>query len=259
MDIQLDNHTNIMGLKTGSGSQSADIKAGSVVTTRHVSGHTFRLAEKDKGQQPRQAHVQQAGTLVPTSYISYPAQRGPLDSVRCGGEWVKATPVWSKPANTIALAGTETDVPTRRSLSKDVVLVRLPTFSKENGERLRAAMPSWPGRGEEKIVLVDLRNNHGGDMAPQALMNWITREELMESFKILRTLATSCLYHALRWGYGHSRPLPENMSPEDPYQTYSMDCSRTMGCANAASRRFQVNGSKLETLTPQQRPQNYAL
>ncbi|MBW2525763.1 MAG: hypothetical protein JRI23_16385 [Deltaproteobacteria bacterium] len=203
--FQLDNHTNIpLGLRFGSGSRSATLSkapAGPCDRARMIGGGELPLRTDDPSEQPRKAQHFGNGRFKSLHYLAYPALRGALAAVRCQGEWIDAQPVWVGAAPTRALAKTEEDRPAYRRLGSHAVLVRLPTFSKENGERLRQDLPQWPPRGAERVLVLDLRDNEGGDAAFAALLRWLDVERVKASLWSQKTLATSCSYHALRWGY----------------------------------------------------------
>src|SRR5205807_10552209 len=114
----------------------------------------------------------------PIYYLTTPFIKGPLEAVHCGNEWIPARPAWlPKPAEYLAtlraLAKTETDVPTYRSLSPQIGYIRFPSFSKSAVEltlKLEAALKDI--KPTEQLLIVDLRGNGGGDERLQALSHW---------------------------------------------------------------------------------------
>jgi C-terminal processing protease CtpA/Prc len=60
------------------------------------------------------------------------------------------------------MAQTSEDEPSFRAVSEAISYLRLPTFNKLNGERLRALLAGLPkSAGSEKLLIVDLRGNGG--------------------------------------------------------------------------------------------------
>jgi C-terminal processing protease CtpA/Prc len=145
--------------------------------------------------------------LVSVHYVSYPAARGEVTSALCGGKWLKASPVWNPPEKERVdairkLSSSERDEPLLKLLQPAIAYLRLPSFSKRNVETLRKVQPTWPRpTGKEKVLMVDLRYNEGGDMALEALENWVDSSRLQPALGFSRVLTASCLYPAFRWGY----------------------------------------------------------
>lgn len=209
--VQLDNHSGPVGLPLfQSGSRSAALDSapvGACTQMRTADGAVFALDPKDPAQNARKALI--VGDVnVPERagyYFSYPARRGILASVECGGTWIAARPTWahSKQRMIANLAGQSGNAPSYRMLSGDIGYLRLPTFSKENGELLRklvAALPESAGR--EKVLIVDMRGNEGGDEPVASLGRWLdaaSARKVMQGFG--RRMPQSCVYTALRWGY----------------------------------------------------------
>jgi len=140
----------------------------------------------------------------------------------------------------LKLSGAKEDGPALRIAEPSIAYLRLPTFSKKNSQRLEAELGSWPKpTGRERVLIVDLRDNGGGDVAVEALQNWVDPKRLERAFQIHRRQGSSCLYHALRWGYlvassrGVSGPLPPEMRKDFQealdglFRPSSPDCPRT--------------------------------
>lgn len=236
MEFQLDNHTNIpLSNRTyfGSGSTTvvlASTPKGACTELRTAAGRTFPLATKDLGQQPRNAQAWDGQALHPLVYLSYPVSRGEVTAVHCGPAWVKARPVWepspldifhSNPARTealLALSKEARDHPFLIRLTPGVGYLRLPTFTKQNAVEIEQHFASWPKpTSEDKVLIVDLRDNGGGDIAEEALAGWVDPERLKPAFETGGHKGASCLYPAFRWGYtaltagGLKPPLPKGM------------------------------------------------
>ena len=237
MEFQLDNHTNIpLSDRTFFGSGSTTVVLASApkdvcTEARTASGQSFALAARDLGQQPHRAQVWDGKALHGTSYLSYPALRGVVTEVKCGALWVKARPVWepaplnvfhASPERTkalLALSKETHDHPFLIHLAPGVAYLRLPTFSKQNAVDIEQHLAAWPKpTQEDKVLIVDLRDNGGGDVADEALVGWVDADRLWTGFNNSTTHhGASCLYPALRWGYtaltsGHlNPPLPKGM------------------------------------------------
>jgi hypothetical protein len=212
MSVQLDNHTGPM-IPTGFGSGSASYllaekPAGPCTRARTVAGTEFELRPTDPAQQPKAVLVPDGKRLRPGFYVTSPASRGELDAVLCGEKWVRmvkgASDSYRDPSKlmeaSISHAG---DAPAYEKLSADVGYLRLPTFSKQNGEKLLALAKSLPqSAGKERALIVDLRFNDGGDGATAypVLERWVD-EVRLGTVKGKRIEKNSCLVEALGWGY----------------------------------------------------------
>jgi Peptidase family S41 len=256
MEFQLDNHTNIpLSPKTYFGSGSTVVllafaPMGLCTELRSASGQTFPLAPHDAGQQPHRAQVWDGKALRAVSYLSYPMQRGAVTQVHCGTAWVKAVPVFEpaplnvfrpSPAREQAILGLskEThDHPFVTRLAPGVAYMRLPTFTKENAIDIEQHLASWPkATAEDRVLIVDLRDNSGGDVAEEALAGWVEEDRLMAAFHNSTThRGASCLYPALRWGYtaltsSHLKPpLPKEMVDELQQMLDALDGPSEPGC-----------------------------
>jgi hypothetical protein len=208
MEVQLDNHSGPLA-----GGQAAVGHAGSWTTVlaqeptgtcteiRNSKGTTYPINAADPAQQPKKREGLDG---KPLTYLVAPSLKGAITSVHCGSAWIAAEPGWmpesddALTANVLALSKTEKDVPSFRSISPRIGYLRFPTFSKENGELIRALEPSLRARThDEELLIVDLRSNGGGDMRIQAVGNWAKSRPAGGT----RRTGASCLYPALRWGY----------------------------------------------------------
>jgi hypothetical protein len=220
-DVQLDNHSGTVGLPMfQSGSRTAVLDAapaGVCTQMRTVNGAVLSLNTKDPAQAPRKALV----LTDPNSperegyYMKYPARRGIVAAVNCGGKWVPARTTWahSKQQLIAVLAGRSANEPSYRMLNSAIGYLRLPSFNKQNGELLRALVANLPeSAGHEKVLIVDLRANDGGDAPIDELARWIDLRTLAPALRGLgRRIPQSCLYTALRWGY--SQTTIEGLKP----------------------------------------------
>jgi hypothetical protein len=245
IEFQLDNHSGpvLVNARFGSGSRTSlfDLAPDGACTDMTMAGgKQFALDPKDPGQQPRRAFLRDAATAV--SYIAYPEKRGEAALVRCGGKWTPVKPAW-RPAqkerfkNILDLAGTAQDAPSFRVMSSGVSYLRLPTFSKENGELLRRLMAALPdSAGKEKVLIVDLRGNAGGDAPMQELSRWIDEDTVRKVVPLNRELADSCVSRALRWGYTQTTmlsmrpPIPDALRQKLQDNAAALDAIQLGGC-----------------------------
>ena len=209
MDFQLDNHSGPVQLaEFGSGSRSATLGAPPMAACSEMKatgGKIYSMDAGDSGQQPRRALLSDMTTTV--WYLSYPDKRGEVASVHCGDKWIDVKPAYQpkdsdRVRNVLAMAQTSEDAPSFRVVSEAISYLRLPTFTKQNGELLRALIAGLPkSAGSEKLLIVDLRVNGGGDAPLGEMSRWLDAGTVKTAANETRRLGQSCLYDALRWGY----------------------------------------------------------
>jgi Peptidase family S41 len=209
--FQLDNHTTIpLGLRFGSGSASGLLHrapAGPCLALRARDGKEFPVNLRDPAQQPRAVRHFDGTSLRPGHYLAFPASRGDVTAVRCGSEWIGVTPAAfptgaDRAARLAELAPRALDRPHLRHLTPELAYLRLPAFTKENTEIIERERSRWDRpSGKERVLIVDLRGNEGGDAAFSALDGWVDPGELEAASDFNQRSGASCLYHPLRWGY----------------------------------------------------------
>jgi Peptidase family S41 len=223
--FQIDNHSGFQGKGTIRYNSLSRISVlsqtpgGPCTAIRNEQGREWPVNPTDKGQQPHQALVADAHS--PVWYIAYPAIRGAVTAVKCGAKWIPAKPApdLSEQARlrTIeTLAGTTNDVPVRRRISPDITYYRLPTFNLRNTKLLQSLLSKEkPSLDRDKLTIVDLRANDGGD-APIEWLDYFTKSPVLKTAGFgQRTLRNSTLYAALRWnaeniGLSGNGSLPES-------------------------------------------------
>ena len=209
--VQLDNHSGPVGLPFfASGSRTAVLDAapqGACTQMRTVDGAIFTLDQADPAQLPKKARILLDVNAPEREgyYLAYPAKRGIVNGVLCGLKWITVRPTWahSKRMLIANLAATASDTPSYRAIGKDMGYLRLPSFTKQNDELLHRLLGSLPeSAGHEKLLIVDMRSNEGGDAPVAELARWI---DLPAAQRVMQGLGgyrpQSCLYTALRWGY----------------------------------------------------------
>ena len=201
MAVQLDNHSGPIPAYGGNFfPRSAQLKSapkGVCTEAKTETSAIIPLNPRDPAQQPRAARD---AAMQPVDYIAYP-NRQEFSAVHCGDQWVEVTPSWKAPdaeklSNILALAETPKDVPSFRRINRRIAYLRLPTFSKSNNELLLNLAPLIKSNGE-KLLIVDLRRNSGGDIRINAVSKWVKVPGVNSSTR----LSKSCLYPHLRWGY----------------------------------------------------------
>jgi hypothetical protein len=245
MSVQLDNHTGpIIPTRFGSGSASYllhEKPAGPCTRARTVAGTELELRPSDPAQQPKAVLVPEGKRLRPGFYVTSPASRGELDALLCGEKWVRtgASDSYREPSKIMeAFKPHAGDSPGYERLSTDVGYLRLPTFSKENGEKLLALARSLPeSAGKERALIVDLRFNQGGDgpTAYSVLGRWVD-EARLGAVKEKRIEKSSCLVEALGWGYtqltmaGIEPPISEELRTDVQQQLDGLFAAPEEGC-----------------------------
>jgi Peptidase family S41 len=223
MEVQLDNHSGpvltddaIIGHAGSWSAVLATAPAGPCTEFRNAKGSVYPIAASDPAQLPKKRH-DIAGK--PVSYLVTTTAKGPMAAVHCSDAWIPAEAAWApadgeRKANISALAQTEKDFPSFRSISPQIGYIRFPTFSKANVERIMKLEETLKGRKhDEELLIVDLRGNGGGDNRIEALNNWVTIPPV--EFKM--RVGASCLYPPLRWGYtqvsssGLKPPISESL------------------------------------------------
>ncbi len=210
-DFQLDNHTTIpLRLSFGSGSATARLEHAPKApcsAIRNADGKVYPLNAKDPAQLPKRARLFDGHALKEAHYLSFPASRGTVTAVQCN-EWIGLKILGvagdERAKSITELLGNPEDRPTMRHLSKDVAYLRLPTFSKSNGQIIERERKGWDKpTGKERALIVDLRGNDGGDAVLDAVWPWVSEEDLSAAMPMTKRTPKSCLYEALRWGYGN--------------------------------------------------------
>jgi hypothetical protein len=210
LDFQLDNHSGPVELASFQrGSVTVALKqkaAASGCTQAKLSdGGTMELDAGDPGQQPKQAYLPDLST--PVWYLTYPERAGAVTSVRCGAAWIETETAFDPTAedrkrSILELSQASADAPAFRRISQDLGYFRLPEFSKDNGERLRALLEQLPPSAHAwKAIIFDLRSNTGGDAPIQEMAEWLGSTAMREVDQTAQKVAASCVYDALRWGY----------------------------------------------------------
>ena len=209
---QLDNHTTIpLGVLFGGGSRTwvlDEVPTAPCVAVRDGAGHETRISTKDPAEAIKEARRFDGKDLTEGAYLVRPSNALDPREVHCADRWIpvhRAGEPNEKAQEKIVLdfSGAETDRPMLKHLRGDLAYLRLPTFSKTNGEIIVRERASWDKPTHaEKALIVDLRGNDGGDVAFQALDDWVPAKDLEVAKPFNRRKGASCLYPALRYDYG---------------------------------------------------------
>lgn len=193
-DVQLDNHSGVPGfMRFTSGSQSAVLaaKPAGTCSSLRTSHGAFALNAGDKGQQPHSVERWNGSSFSPAAYVSYPKRNGSPVGVTCGG-------------STIALRGVENVSAPKNSsydtLAEGIAYVRMPAFNDAAVEALRASLAKASGLGKERVVIMDLRGNEGGNAPTDVLSNWFAESALDQAGDVRQIGTQSCFRQAMFFG-----------------------------------------------------------
>lgn len=196
-DFQLDNHSGIPAYSAfTSGSVSAVLQSrpGGVCTSMRMSdGRHVTLSPKDAGQQPHAVKAWDGSAFSPAWYISYPKRDGNAVALRCGAREVAV--------HVIAPAPAPSRKPVYESWGQGVAYLRMPTFTDANNDALRAALVKAQGLGKERVLIMDLRGNDGGNAPTDVLTNWFAESAIELAAEQSTQYGTqSCFRTALFFG-----------------------------------------------------------
>ncbi len=193
--FQLDNHSGVPSMTAfTSGSVSAELASrppGACSSLIVNNGPAVRLNPHDAGQQPHEVQAWNGSAFSTAWYLSYPKRDGEAGAVACGSHRVALQP--------ITLAGVSAK-PTYEALGNGISYVRMPTFSDANDDALTDLFSKTPNIGKERVVIVDLRSNDGGN-APLSLLNtWFSGSAIERASELNQIGTQSCFRTALYFG-----------------------------------------------------------
>lgn len=194
--VELDNHSGVPGLMAfTSGSSSAVLAQdphGSCAALRFANGRTTKLSVHDAGQQPHAVQAWNGTKLSPAWYVSYPQHLGTANAIVCGVREIALAQAARVPA--------PSQTPVYQSLGDGMAYIRMPTFTDANNEALRKALSAAPQLGKERLVILDLRGNDGGNAPSDILTNWFAESALEQASAASQVGSTSCFATALSFG-----------------------------------------------------------
>lgn len=196
-DVQLDNHSGVPSFTAfTSGSVSALLASrpqGSCSSLRMSDGRRVAISPRDAGQQPHDVQAWNGAALSAATYISYPKREGNVVSVRCGARDIAA--------HVIAPAAAPNEKPVYESWGDGIAYLRMPTFTDANNDALRAALGKAEGLGKERVLVLDLRGNDGGNAPTDVLTNWFAESAIEQAGAQSTQYGTqSCFRTALFFG-----------------------------------------------------------
>lgn len=210
--FQLDNHTTIpLGLRLGAGSRTtllAKRPPGPCSRVKDKAGKEHPLNASDPAQVAKMARRWDGKELAPAFYLAHPSLLRDIASAYCGDQWIATTDPEELERrdlkeSILGMSKQAKDQPFLRHLTPEVAYLRLPSFTKVNSEIIARERASWDkATGKERSLIVDLRANDGGDAAFEALDGFVSLDEIKANVSFDKTTGASCLYPALRWGYG---------------------------------------------------------
>jgi hypothetical protein len=198
--FQLDNHSGVPSVTSFvSGSLSAVLET----APRHActsltmsDGHSIALNPRDAGQLPHQIQAWNGSALSPVSYVSYPRRNGAAASVQCGDRIPLRMALDDEVPgheNPLQISGK----PSYEELADGIAYVRLPTFTDQNDDSITDLFSKAANIGKERVVLLDLRGNQGGN-APISILNTWFAESAIEDARDQSQISTqSCFRTAL--------------------------------------------------------------
>ena len=234
--FQRDNHTQIPLARwsTMSSSQTTVLATAprGACTEFRAGGRVFPIDADDAGQRVRAAKLWRTGAtrLADTAYLSTPASAGTPVAVHCGDAWIPLQAAGAPPHDVLWSALLDElfrlDQVRIQRLGEGIVYARLPTFEPPYYEH--ASREGWPRRRpDDRVLIVDLRDNGGGaaGYGLQTLRGWIDEKQMVSFDQIGKSLASSCLYPALKWnqGLGDGQWWLDRMA-----QPYPLGCPRTV-------------------------------
>jgi hypothetical protein len=229
ISFQRDNHTQIplQRFATLSASETYLLTRPAVAPCTQLvasSGKTLPLVPTDPGQRVRDALTlsPDGSALVPARYVVRPVVDGPLETIVCGSDSIPlaasernrhtfAQMMW----NELTAGGAGS--PEVRRISEETVYARVPSMNPVVYRDLEARAALWPKpTGREKLLIVDLRDNDGGDdhFGFAVLRGWVDEMRVVGPDKLGMQVASSCLYAPLKWGF--TRFFEQGMQPPLP-------------------------------------------
>lgn len=194
--IELDNHSGIPGLTAfASGSASAVLAQnprGACSVLRFSGGRTAKISAHDAGQQPHAVQSWNGVQFAPAWYVSYPQRLGAANAIVCGTHEIALT-------RTASVAAPSA-VPVYQTWQDGIAYVRLPTFTDANDDAIRKALSGAAQLGKERLVILDMRGNGGGNAPSDILTNWFAESALEIAGSTSQISTTSCFATALSFG-----------------------------------------------------------
>jgi peptidase S41-like protein len=191
--VQLDNHSGVAGVRAFlSGSVSAVLAQnphGTCSALRLSGGRSAAISVHDDGQQPHAVQSWDGNKLTPAWYVSYPERLGTASSIVCRGRQIALTRA--------VRAAPLSQSPVYQTWENGIAYVRMPTFSDANNEALRKALSSAAQLGKERLVILDLRGNEGGNAPSDVLTNWFAESAIENAGSMSQAGTVSCFQSAL--------------------------------------------------------------
>jgi hypothetical protein len=230
--FQIDSHTGpdvpsrFGNAVTSASAMLVSLPSGECTLLNTVDGEVHRLDPSDVAQRPHRVDTWTGRKLRFASYIVYPSAFGKAKSLRCGKQTISALPFWSPygksplapqfiQQSVAALSGGQNGLALYDTIAPHIGYLRLAAFTDAGDEALSKLLQSLPpSAGHEKLLIVDLRNNDGGNAPIGLLSRWVPESEISRSPG--QVLKRSCLYPGLWFNLGQvlslgvKRPVSEN-------------------------------------------------
>lgn len=183
---------------------------GSCTRLETTDGKWHALDAKDPAQQPHAVKQWNGEALQPAAYVVYPSSFGTAKSAVCGGQTIAATPFWNPYSGSprqplaqsvAAFSDGRKGLAIYNTVAPGIGYLRLAAFSDAGDEALTKLLPTLPASaGHEKLLIVDLRGNDGGNAPLEQLSRWIPVKQI--AGQPTQVGKRSCLYPGLWFNLG---------------------------------------------------------
>lgn len=183
---------------------------GSCTRLETTNGKWHALDPKDSAQQPHAVEQWNGEALQPAAYVVYPSSFGIAKGAVCAGQTIAATPFWSPYSGSsrqplaqsvAAFSGGKKGLVVYNTVAPGIGYLRLAAFSDAGDEALTKLLPTLPASaGREKLLIVDLRGNDGGNAPLEQLSRWIPVKQI--DGQPTQIGKRSCLYPGLWFNLG---------------------------------------------------------
>lgn len=180
-----------------------------------AGGTTHTLDSDNPAQQPHAVKNWNGNTLKSANYIVYPSSYGTVKSLVCGKQTIAVTPFWNPHGKSTrpigappalkrsveALSGGKARLAAYNTLAPGIGYLRLAAFVDAGDEAFAKLLKKLPASaGHEKILIVDLRHNGGGNAPIDLMSRWLPVKQITSS--MTKTAKRSCLYPGLWFNLG---------------------------------------------------------
>ncbi|HET9097755.1 MAG TPA: S41 family peptidase [Candidatus Baltobacteraceae bacterium] len=230
--VDLDNHSGIPGFTAFTGGSASAVLAqnpeGTCSALRFAGGRTAKLWAHDAGEQPHAVQSWNGAQFAPAWYVSYPQRLGNPSAIVCGTREISLTRA--------ARVAAPSQTPVYQTWQDGISYVRMPTFTGANNDALRKALSGAADLGKERLVILDLRGNGGGNAPSDVLTNWFAESALEIAGSTPQISSSSCFTTALSFGLqqqligGLKPPVSQGLQQALQQIVDTLQGSATPGC-----------------------------